>query len=56
MRIALEDWLAPSGDGEATESGAAGLVVPSGSLPDRLRAALAPLAPAFDAAERAAQP
>ncbi|MYX19547.1 MULTISPECIES: TetR/AcrR family transcriptional regulator [unclassified Streptomyces] len=56
VRIALEDWLAPSGDGEAAESGAAGLVVPSGSLPDRLRAALAPLAPAFDAAERATQP
>ncbi|MYR58199.1 TetR family transcriptional regulator, partial [Streptomyces sp. SID625] len=30
---------------------AAGLVVPSGSLPDQLRAALAPLAPAFEAAE-----
>ncbi|MHC3424892.1 TetR/AcrR family transcriptional regulator [Streptomyces sp. DT18] len=54
VRIALEDWLAPSGNAESLSTG--GLVVPSGSLPDRLRAALAPLAPAFDAAERAAQP
>ncbi|MFD6154118.1 TetR/AcrR family transcriptional regulator [Streptomyces sp. NPDC060243] len=54
VRIALEDWLAPSGNAESLGTG--GLVVPSGSLPDRLRAALAPLAPAFDAAERAAQP
>jgi AcrR family transcriptional regulator len=46
VRIALEGWLRPVGD-------AGGLVVPAGSLPDRLRAALAPLAPAFDAAERA---
>ncbi|WP_433501129.1 hypothetical protein ACQP1K_12970 [Sphaerimonospora sp. CA-214678] len=37
---------------------AGGLVVPSGSLPDLLRAALAPLTPALDAAEerRAAAP
>ncbi|MDT0485414.1 hypothetical protein RNB18_35510 [Streptomyces sp. DSM 41640] len=35
---------------------AGGLVVLSGSLPDQLRAALAPLAPAFDAAERRTQP
>jgi AcrR family transcriptional regulator len=46
VRIALEEWLRPVGS--------AGLVVPSGSLSDRLRAALAPLAPAFDAAERLA--
>ncbi|MFR9726047.1 TetR/AcrR family transcriptional regulator [Streptomyces sp. MS19] len=44
VRIALEGWLQPTGN-------AGGLVVPSGPLPDRLRAALAPLAPAFDAAE-----
>ncbi|MYV69953.1 TetR family transcriptional regulator, partial [Streptomyces sp. SID2131] len=36
--------------------GAGGLVVPSGALPDQLRAALAPLAPAFDAAERHTRP
>ncbi|MGW1118791.1 TetR/AcrR family transcriptional regulator [Streptomyces tanashiensis] len=50
VRIALEDWLQPAGRAEAV--GAAGLVVPAGSLPDRLRTTLAPLAPAFDAAER----
>lgn len=44
VRIALEGWLQPSG--------IAGLVVTSGSLPDQLRGALAPLAPAFDAAEK----
>jgi AcrR family transcriptional regulator len=42
VRIALESWLQPSGT--------SGLVAVSGSLPDQLRAALAPLAPAFDAA------
>lgn len=53
VRIALEGWLRPAGTAGATGSfGAAGLVVPSGSLSDQLRAALAPLAPAFDAAER----
>ncbi|MFG3214583.1 TetR/AcrR family transcriptional regulator [Streptomyces tendae] len=53
VRIALEGWLRPAGGGEAAGGlGAAGLVVPSGSLSDRLRAALAPLAPAFDAAEQ----
>ncbi|MFF4770914.1 TetR/AcrR family transcriptional regulator [Streptomyces sp. NPDC001255] len=56
VRIALEGWLAPPENAEADESVTGGLVVPSGSLPDRLRAALAALAPAFDAAERAAQP
>ncbi|MGC0416097.1 hypothetical protein ABIA38_001605 [Embleya sp. AB8] len=30
--------------------------MPTGSLPDRLRAALAPLAPALDAAERPTEP
>lgn len=53
VRIALEGWLRPIEGGAAAESpGAGGLVVPSGSLSGRLRAALAPLAPAFDAAER----
>jgi AcrR family transcriptional regulator len=41
-RIALEQWMRPTA--------APGLVVASGSLPDHLRAALAPLAPALDAA------
>ncbi|MGV9559472.1 TetR/AcrR family transcriptional regulator [Streptomyces sp. NPDC003401] len=53
VRIALEGWLRPTGNAEAAgNSDTGGLVVPSGSLPDRLRAVLAPLAPAFDAAER----
>ncbi|MFJ7067867.1 TetR/AcrR family transcriptional regulator [Streptomyces sp. NPDC101115] len=57
VRIALEGWLRPAGNTEAAESsGTGGLVVPSGSLPDQLRAALAPLAPAFDAAEGRIQP
>ncbi|MFI1329739.1 TetR/AcrR family transcriptional regulator [Streptomyces sp. NPDC020845] len=60
VRIALEGWLRPD-DGTTGTTGAAGttgsfgvggLVVPSGSLPDQLRAALAPLAPALDAAEK----
>ena len=53
VRIALEGWLRPGGTmgTAAGKSGAAGLVVPSGSLPDLLRETLAPLAPAFDAAE-----
>ncbi|WP_433291550.1 TetR/AcrR family transcriptional regulator [Actinoplanes sp. CA-030573] len=46
VRIGLESWLRPG------SLGAAGLVIPSGSLPDQLRAVLDPLAPAFDAAER----
>lgn len=53
VRIALEGWLRPTGSaGTAGSFGAGGLVVPSGSLPDQLRAALAALAPALDAAER----
>ena len=57
VRIALEGWLRPTGNAEAVGGfGAGGLVVPSGSLPDQLRAALAPLAPAFDAAERHTRP
>ncbi|MGW1126284.1 TetR/AcrR family transcriptional regulator [Streptomyces sp. NPDC002526] len=49
VRIALEGWIRPTGD-------PGGLVVPAGPLSDRLRAALAPLAPAFDAAEGRARP
>ncbi|MGW1871245.1 TetR/AcrR family transcriptional regulator [Streptomyces mauvecolor] len=57
IRIALEDWLQPAANAEAAESLATGgLVVPSGSLPDQLRTALGPLAPAFDAAEQHTQP
>ncbi|WP_322723826.1 TetR/AcrR family transcriptional regulator [Streptomyces spongiae] len=57
VRIALEGWLQPTGNAEAAGGfGTGGLVVPSGSLPDRLRAALAPLTPAFDAAEQRTQP
>ncbi|MEU1471670.1 TetR/AcrR family transcriptional regulator [Streptomyces sp. NPDC005761] len=56
VRIALESWLPPTGNAAAGNFYAGGLVVPSGSLPDRLRAALTPLAPAFDAAERRTQP
>lgn len=44
VRIALHEWLpSPPASG--------GLVAVSGSLPDLLRAALAPLTPALDAAE-----
>ena len=57
VRIALEGWLRPAGNAEGAESFAAGgLVVPSGSLPDQLRTALAPLVPAFDAAEQHTRP
>ncbi|MCW8123135.1 TetR/AcrR family transcriptional regulator [Streptomyces anthocyanicus] len=56
VRIALEGWLRPAGSAEAAGSLAVGgLLVPSGSLADQLRAALAPLAPAFDAAEQGGQ-
>lgn len=44
VRVALESWARPVG-------APGGLVVPSGSLPDLLRDALATLAPALDAAE-----
>ncbi len=47
VRIALRRWIQPAGAGN---SGAGGLVVVSGSLPDLISAALAPLAPALDAA------
>ncbi|MCX4447583.1 TetR/AcrR family transcriptional regulator [Streptomyces sp. NPDC058369] len=43
VRVALQDWLATTGS--------AGLVVPTGSLPELLRDALAALGPALDAAE-----
>ncbi|MFD3913234.1 TetR/AcrR family transcriptional regulator [Streptomyces sp. NPDC058603] len=57
VRIALEGWLRPGGTaGTAEGLGTGGLVTPSGSLPGRLRAALAPLAPAFDAAEESPRP
>ncbi|WP_067893878.1 TetR/AcrR family transcriptional regulator [Nocardia vaccinii] len=46
VRIALDRWLQP-----APGLGSAGFVVTSGSLPELLRRALAPLEPAFDAAE-----
>ncbi|MGW7351569.1 TetR/AcrR family transcriptional regulator [Streptomyces sp. NPDC054784] len=53
VRIALEGWLVPAGNAEATAGfSPGGLVVPSGPLPDQLRATLAPLAPAFDAADK----
>lgn len=51
VRIALEGWLRPG-----RSASTAGLVVPTGSLPGLLRAALAPLAPAFDAAEACTRP
>jgi AcrR family transcriptional regulator len=47
VRIALERWVQPATASPATS----GLIVPSGSLPDLLRSALAPLTPALDAAE-----
>ncbi|MEV7275314.1 TetR/AcrR family transcriptional regulator [Streptomyces sp. NPDC093111] len=49
VRIALEGWLRPADGDTGSPGGAAGLVVPSGGLDERLRAVLAPLAPAFDA-------
>lgn len=48
VRIALQQWVRPAYESRAATE----LVVPSGSLPGLLRAALAPLAPALDAAER----
>jgi len=47
VRIALQQWLRPA----AGSRTASGLVMPSDSLPDLLRTALAPLTPALDAAE-----
>jgi AcrR family transcriptional regulator len=55
VRIALEEWLQQGGFIRgAGSANAAGLVVVSGSLDDLLRATLAPLVSAFDAAERRA--
>jgi hypothetical protein len=51
VRVALEQWLQAT----AASFTAGGLVVPSGSLPDLLRATLAPLAPALDAAGQRAR-
>jgi AcrR family transcriptional regulator len=45
VRVALQRWLTPAASLTST-----GLVVPTGSLPELLRAALAPLAPALNAA------
>jgi AcrR family transcriptional regulator len=50
VRIALTHWLT-----SATFPVTGGLVLPSGSLPELLRAALAPLGPAFEAAETASR-
>lgn len=44
VKIALEEWIAG-----AAGTSASGLVVPSGSLPDLIRRATAPLNPALDA-------
>ena len=51
IRIALERWIQPSGASPT----ATALVVPSGSLPELLRASLAPIAPALNAAEEPSQ-
>jgi AcrR family transcriptional regulator len=48
VRIALQQWLRPA-------PANSGLVAVSGSLPDLLRTALAPLTPALDAAEKRPQ-
>ncbi|MBM9465665.1 TetR/AcrR family transcriptional regulator [Nakamurella leprariae] len=57
VRIAVENWLQPAGDDTSPEGfDTGGLVVPFGSLTDQLGTALAPLAPAFDAAEEQAHP
>ncbi|KAA9378190.1 TetR family transcriptional regulator [Microbispora cellulosiformans] len=50
VRVAIEQWLRTT----VSSFTAGGLVVPSGSLPDLLRATLAPLTPALDAAEQRA--
>ena len=51
VHVALERWLQP-----AASPAPGVLVVPSGSLPDLLRTALAPLTPALDAAEQRPPP
>lgn len=52
VRVALQRWVQPP----PASSASGGLVIPSGSLPDLIRAALAPLTPALDAAERQTDP
>jgi AcrR family transcriptional regulator len=47
VRIALQRWVQP-----AASPPTSGLLVPTGSLSDLLRSALAPLRPALDAAEQ----
>lgn len=51
VRVALQQWLQPP----AAPLASGGLLVPSGSLPDLLRSALATLEPALDAAKEQAQ-
>ncbi|GAA4902861.1 TetR family transcriptional regulator [Stackebrandtia albiflava] len=51
VRVALQQWLRPS----AASLAATGFVVPTGSLPELLRSALATLEPALDAAEERAR-
>ena len=46
VRVALGQWARPAGESPS----ASGLVAVSGSIPDLLRSALAPLRPALDAA------
>jgi len=50
VKVALRAWIRPTDEARSLS----GIVVPSGSLPDRLRTALRPLAPALDAATRRA--
>jgi AcrR family transcriptional regulator len=49
VRIALQRWLRPA----TAPTASSGLVMPSGSLPELLRSALAPLRPALEAAGHA---
>ena len=51
IRVALRQWARP----DSAPHTSSGLVIPSGSLPDLLRTALAPLAPALDTAEHQAR-
>ena len=48
VKVALREWLQST----TVSASASGLVVPSGSLPNLLRTALTPLAPALDAAAK----
>ncbi|WP_197679819.1 TetR/AcrR family transcriptional regulator [Microlunatus soli] len=49
-RVAIHDWLTSV----AVSASSTGFVVPAGSLAERMRAALLPLAPAFEAAVKRA--